>query len=193
MDRELPHWRYSEIFEVQLKSGKVGIGETLLYYTWGVSGDDDVKRIIGQSAVDLMWDDRLGAGLQSALFDAASQTLDVPIHRLLGRQVHERTPLSWWNIDMAVDDMASECREAHRRGYLSYKTKGRPWFDLWKQVDSAAMVVPENFKIDMDFNDTLLDAERGIPVVKDLERYPQIDIYGVADSARRHRRQQEDS
>ena len=177
MSRELPHWRYVEIFRVFLKSGEVGIGETLLYYTWGVSTDDHIKRVLGKNAAEHMWDDGLGAGLQIALFDAVAKTLEVPIHRLLGRKVHERTPLSWWNIDVAADDMASECREALRKGYLSYKTKGRPWFDIWKQVDTAARAVPEAFKIDMDFNDTLLTAERGMKIIKDLEKYPQIDIY----------------
>src|SRR5690349_4933838 len=28
MSRELPHWQYSEIFEVHLRSGHVGFGET---------------------------------------------------------------------------------------------------------------------------------------------------------------------
>ena len=177
MDRELPHWRYSEIFEVKLRSGQVGIGETLLYYTWGVTDDSDVKRVQGSNAAELMWDDSLGAGLQMALFDAVARTAEVPVHRLLGRQVHRRTPLSWWNIDTPAVDMAAECREAYRQGYLSYKTKGRPWFDIWKQVEAAARAVPEKFKIDMDFNDTLLDAERGIPILKDLEKYPQVDIY----------------
>ncbi|MBI4604751.1 MAG: dgoA protein, partial [Planctomycetes bacterium] len=177
MDREIPHWRYSEVFEVRLFSGQVGIGETLLYYTWGASGDEDVKRALRRNAADLLWDDSLGAGLQIALFDAVGRALDVPVHRLLGRQVHDRTPLSWWNIDMPPEDVASECREALRLGYLSYKTKGRPWFDLWEQVEKAAKAVPESFKIDMDFNDTLLDAPRAIPILKDLERYPQIDIY----------------
>lgn len=177
MDRELPHWRYSEIFEVRLRCGHVGFGENLLYYTWGASSDDDVKRVEGANAADLLWDDSLGAGLQMALFDAVARALDVPVHRLLGHQVHERTPLSWWNIDMAVDDMAAECALARKTGYMSYKTKGRPWFDVWKQVDEAAKVVPPDFKIDMDFNSTLLDAERGIPILKDLEAYPQVDIY----------------
>ncbi len=177
MDRELPHWRYSEIVEVRLKSGQVGIGETLLYYTWGVTQDDDVARVLGKNAAEVMWDDGLGAGLQQALFDAVARTAEVPIHRLLGAQVHERTPLSWWNIDMPTNDLVSECREAYRMGYLSYKTKGRPWFDIWDQVEQAAKAVPEAFKIDMDFNDTLLTAERGLPILKDLERYPQIDIY----------------
>ncbi len=177
MSRELPHWRYVEIFQVHLRSGKIGIGETLLYYTWGVSTEAHIKRVVGKNAADFMWDDGLGAGLQIALFDAVAKTLEVPVYRLLGRKVHDRTPLSWWNIDMNVEDMASECREALRLGYLSYKTKGRPWFDVWKQVDTAAKGVPEAFKIDMDFNDTLLTAERGMKIIKDLEKYPQVDIY----------------
>lgn len=177
MDREIPHWRYSEIFNVHLAGGATGHGETLLYYTWGVSSDEDVERIEGKNAVELVWDDSLGAGLQMALFDAVAKQIGVPIHSLLGNKVNDRTPLSWWNIDMAADDMVSECQEALRQGYMAYKTKGRPWFDIWEQVEKAAAVVPESFKIDMDFNDTLLDADRAIPILKDLERFPQIDIY----------------
>ena len=177
MDRELPHWRYSEIFEVTLQSGHVGFGETLLYYTWGVSQDSDVARVRGKNAADVMWDDELGAGLQMALFDAVARAADVPVHRLLGNQVADKTPLSWWNIDMATDDMLSECQEAYRQGYLAYKTKGRPWFDLWNQVETVVKKLPGKFKVDMDFNDTLLDAKRGIPILKELEQYPHIDIY----------------
>jgi L-alanine-DL-glutamate epimerase-like enolase superfamily enzyme len=177
MARELPHWVYSEIFRVQLKSGRVGVGETLLFYTWGATQDGDVRRAEQQNAVDLLWDDSLGAGLQMALFDAVARTADVPVHRLLGNKVHQRTPLSWWNIDTSPEDMAAECREALRCGYLSYKTKGRPWFDVWEQVAQAATVVPDHFKIDMDFNDTLLTADQGIPILQDLAQHPQVDIY----------------
>jgi L-alanine-DL-glutamate epimerase-like enolase superfamily enzyme len=177
MDRELPHWRWSEICEVHLACGAVGHGETLLYYTWGVTGDDDVERAKGKNAAELMWDDSLGAGLQMALFDAVGRAAGVPVHRLLGHQVHQRTPLSWWNIDTPPEDMAAECAKARRHGYTAYKTKGRPWFDVWEQVKQASAAVPESFKIDIDFNDTLLDAKRAIPILKELEQYPQIDIY----------------
>ena len=177
MDREIPHWRYSEIFEVTLKSGHTGFGETLLFYTWGATTDADVKRAEGKNAAEIMWDDSLGAGLQMALFDAVARANDVPVHALLGNKVNDRTPLSWWNIDTSAKDMALECQEAKRQGYKAYKTKGRPWFDVWKQVDEACKVVPDDFMIDMDFNDTLLDAKRGIPILKDLEKYPQICIY----------------
>jgi galactonate dehydratase len=177
MARELPHWQYSEIVEVHLQSGHVGFGETLLYYTWGATSDEDVERARDRNAAELMWDDSLGAGLQMALFDAVARAADVPIHRLLGHKVCDRTPLSWWNIDTSPGDMAAECLEAYQQGYMAYKTKGRPWFDVWRQVETACKAVPESFKIDIDFNDTLLDAERGIPILKDLEAFPQVGIY----------------
>ena len=177
MARELPHWRYSEIFSVHLSSGVVGHGETLLYYTWRATKDSDVARVQGGNAAKLMWDDTLGAGLQMALFDAVAKTLDAPVHALLGRQVYDRTPLSWWNIDTSAEDMASECNEAYRQGYMAYKTKGRPWYDIWNQLELAAADVPPEFKIDMDFNDTLLTADQAIPILKDLAEHPQVDIY----------------
>lgn len=177
MARELPHWKYSEICTAHLQSGHQGHGETLLYYTWGTTSDEDVQRALGKNAASLMWDDSLGAGLQMALFDAVARACDVPIHRLLGAQVHDRTPLSWWNIDTYPEDMAAECKEAYRQGYLAYKTKGRPWFDIYDQMDSAVKEVPHEFKIDMDFNDTLLNAEQGMQIVKDLAEYPQTEIY----------------
>lgn len=177
MARELPHWMYSEIFTVHLQSGHKGNGETLLYYTWGATEDEDVKRAQGKNAAEIMWDDTLGAGLQMACFDAVARACDVPIHALFGNQVYDKTPLSWWNIDTSPEDMAAECKEAYKQGYMAYKTKGRPWFDVWKQIELAAKEVPESFSIDMDFNDTLLTAERGIPILKDLDQYPQVDIY----------------
>jgi L-alanine-DL-glutamate epimerase-like enolase superfamily enzyme len=155
MARELPHWKYTEIVEVKLKSGLTGIGETLLYYTWGVTQDDDVERVRGKNAIEVMWDDSLGAGLQSALFDAVARTLEVPIHALLGKKLYDRTPLSWWNIDTSPEDMALECQ----------------------QIEQSTKVVPDEFKIDMDFNDTLLDAERAIPILQQFEDIPQVDIW----------------
>lgn len=177
MDRELPHWRFTEVLQVRLSSGAVGAGETLLFYTWGATSDDDIARAAGGNAVELMWDDSLGAGLQMALFDAVGKTVGVPVHQLLGHQLHEKTPLAWWNIDMPPQDMASECRTAFESGYMAYKTKGRPWYDIWEQARQIAAAVPGEFKLDMDFNSTLLDAQRAIPICQHLDTYPQSDIY----------------
>ncbi|MEO6809692.1 MAG: mandelate racemase/muconate lactonizing enzyme family protein, partial [Isosphaeraceae bacterium] len=177
MARELPHWDYFEVIRVRLRSGHVGYGETMAFYTWGRTGDEDIRRAQGANASALMWDDSLGAGLQIALFDAVARALGVPIHRLLGSKLRHRTALSWWDIDMPPNDWALECKEALAQGYTAFKTKGRPWFDVREQVRAVSAVVPESFKIDIDFNDTLLDAERAIPILKDLEINPRIGIY----------------
>jgi len=177
MAREIPHWRFLEVVEVHLACGHSGFGETMLFYTWGATDDADVERALGQNAWDILWDDSLGAGLQMALFDAVGRALGAPIHRLIGPKVHERTPLSWWDIDLIPEDLASECETAYKSGYLAFKTKGRPWFDIFEQVELASKVVPEEFNIDMDFNDTLLDAERGLPILLELEKNPRIGIY----------------
>lgn len=177
MAKEVPHWVYSEVLQVKLKSGVIGFGETMLFYTWKTTSDEAVQDAIGKNAAEIMWRSDLGAGLQIALFDAVAKTMEVPVHVLLGDKVYDETPLSWWNIDTSPEDMTSECKLAYEQGYLAYKTKGRPWFDLWAQMEQATKVVPAEFKIDMDFNDTLLDAPRGIPILKQFEHYPQVDIW----------------
>jgi L-alanine-DL-glutamate epimerase-like enolase superfamily enzyme len=191
MAKEVPHWVYSEVLQVKLKSGVIGFGETMLFYTWKTTSDEIVKEAIGKNAAQMMWRDDLGAGLQIALFDAVAKSLEAPVHALLGTKIYDETPLSWWNIDTSPEDMAAECKLAYEQGYLAYKTKGRPWFDLWTQMEQATKVVPPEFKIDMDFNDTLLDAERGIPILKQFEHYPQVDIWETpipqSDIAGNHR------
>jgi L-alanine-DL-glutamate epimerase-like enolase superfamily enzyme len=177
MPRELPHWRYFEVVRVELASGHVGWGETMLFYTWGRTEDADVEHARGANAADLMWDDSLGPGLQMALFDAVGRALEVPVHELLGEQVNERAPLSWWCIEMDAEDWLSECHLAIDRGYTNIKLKARPWFDLVGIVDTLCAELPDWFEIDLDFNDTLLNAEDGLPVLEELEQYEQVSHF----------------
>jgi galactonate dehydratase len=174
MARELPHWRYLEVVEVELDDGSVGYGETTLFYTWGETVDEDVDRAIGSNAADLMWDDSLGAGLQIALFDAVGHSLGVPVHALLGEKVHEETPVSWWCIDMPAEDWVAEAERAVEHGYTDLKVKGRPWFDLRAQLDALESALPEWFSVDVDFNGTLLSADRALPLLEELQTFPQV-------------------
>lgn len=80
--------------------------------------DEAVQRVIGRTAIEVMWDDSLGAGLQMALFDAVGRAADVPVHALLGNKTNQTTSLSWRNIDTSAEDMTSECKEAMRLGYM---------------------------------------------------------------------------
>lgn len=171
-----PHWRYFELVEVELASGHIGYGETMLNYTWGASTDDDALRAKGRNAAELLWDDSLGSGIQMALFDAVAKALEVPIHCLLGEKVRDQTPLSWWATDMQGDDWVAECQQAIEKGYRNIKVKARPWWDIREAVATMSEAVPDWLEIDLDFNGTLLDADQAIPLLEELTQYPQIRL-----------------
>lgn len=178
MNRELPHWVYFEICQVTLANGVVGFGETMVYYTWGRVTDDAVKRVIGRSAAESMWDDSTGCGLQMALFDAVGKATGVPVYRLLGPKVRDRAFLSWWAIDMPAEDWVLECRDAVAKGYTAFKTKARPWFDLERQCQVLTRTLPDHFVIDFDFNALLLDTTNAGRYLSRLDRqYKHIAIW----------------
>ena len=58
-----PGWSVVDLYKVTLGSGVVGIGETIVGYTWGSSTDEQTARLVGENAFDLLWDDSLGAGV----------------------------------------------------------------------------------------------------------------------------------
>ncbi|HET7559565.1 MAG TPA: enolase C-terminal domain-like protein [Limnochordia bacterium] len=177
MVRELPHWTLFELCKVELACGVTGVGETMVYYTWGTVSDAAVARVQGKNAAELMWDDSLGAGLQIALFDAVGKALGVPCHRLMGRKVRERAFVSWWDIDMPGEDWLAECREAVAQGYTNFKTKARPWFDLDDQIKLLSAELPVWFELDLDFNGMLNNTSTATRLLTEIERYPQVAIY----------------
>jgi L-alanine-DL-glutamate epimerase-like enolase superfamily enzyme len=177
MNRELVGWHISEVCRVTTDAGLVGYGETLPNYTWGLVTTDATERVLGRSPFELMWDDSLGAGLQMALFDAAGKAAGVPCHRLMGHQMREWCPLSWWSIDMPPEDFVAEARQAVDQGYVSYKQKARPWFDIHRQVADTSEVIPNYFKLDLDFNGQLLNAGNAVTILKDLDTFSNVAIY----------------
>ena len=177
MARELPHWTLFEICEVTLECGVRGFGETMCYYTWGTVSDEAVARTTGRNAAELMWDDSLGAGLQMALFDAVGRATGVPCHRLLGRQHRDRAALSWWDIDMPAEDWIFECALAREKGYTSFKSKARPWFDLYDQCERLEESIPGWFDLDLDFNCMLCDTAHAVRILGELEKHPNIAIW----------------
>ena len=177
MLRSTPDLSVFEICRVTLHGGAVGIGETRTFSTWRAVSDEAVKRVWNQDALAVMWEGTLGAGLQMALFDAVGKAMGLPIHALLGRKLRDRAAVSWWAIDMPPEDCAHECRLALKNGYRDFKTKGRPWYDVFAQMEAMAQVVPDDFRIAMDFNDTLLGADHAVPVIKKLEAdYPNLSL-----------------
>ena len=179
MVREIPHWTLFEICKVTLESGVVGFGETMVYYTWGTEtvSDEARAKVIGKHPAENMWDDSLGAGLQVALFDAAAKVLDAPLHQLLGSQIRDRCHISWWDIDLPAEDWISECKLAMQNGYTSFKTKGRPWWDIIEQTRQLCATLPEHFEVDMDFNGFGIDTAHCTRLLKELEQFHHIVMY----------------
>ena len=177
--REVWQWRISEIIRVTTDAPDlVGYGETILHYTWGRVSDAAIERVRGGNPADFLGDDSLGAGLQMALYDLVGKALGVPAYRLFNLpRVREWCPISWWNIDMPPEANAAEALEALAAGYTSYKIKARPWFDVFAQVEAISAVTPEYFRLDLDWNNMLINQGNAAPVLAELDKQPRVAIY----------------
>ena len=177
MSRRICRWSIIEVCRVTTSDGLVGYGETVVHYTWRRVTDDQVRRVINQNPVDLMWDDSLGAGLQMALFDLVGKAMGVPCYRLMGSKVRDKCPISWWAIDMPPEDWAEEVKLAVRMGYTNAKLKARPWFDIFEQVQAVSDATPNYFRLDLDFNGLLLNSGYAVPILRDLEEFAKVSIF----------------
>ncbi len=177
LTRENWDWTVFEILRLHTDASLVGYGETMCYYTWSRVPEEQVQRVIGRSPFELLWDDRLGAGLQMAVYDLVGKALEVPCYRLLGPKVREWCPISWWCLDFSTEDWIAEMREALSLGYMSAKLKARPWRDYLAQLEVLADVVPSDFRFDADFNSFLLNASTAAPYLLELEEIPQVSIF----------------
>jgi len=177
--REVWQWRISEVVRVTTDAPDlVGYGETILHYTWGRVSDEAAQRVIGGNPADFLGDDSLGAGLQMALYDLVGKALGVPAYRLFNLpQVRAWCPISWWNIDMPPAALAAEAAEALAQGYTSYKIKARPWFDVYAQVEAISAATPPHFRLDIDWNNMLINAGNAAPVLTTLDGYERVAIY----------------
>ena len=163
--RQNPHWNYFRVFEVELDDGTTGFGAGR-WITWPLRDlAPHRNRVMDARPAALLWDDRLPEGLHRALFDAVGRSLGVPIHELFGERGREEVPLSWGCIDMSPEDWLAECRTAIDQGYTAVKLKGRPWWDIREQLELLTSELPSWFEISIDFNATLLDADRAIPLL----------------------------
>ena len=169
-------WSEIQLTRVDTSAGVSGWGETIQNYTWGRS--DDPLQVVGRSPFELMWQDKLGAGLQMALFDVAGKLAGVPTHRLIGERVRGHCPLSYWYHDGAPETYEAQARRAVELGYTSIKIKTRPWWDVHETLRRISAATPEWFSIDCDWNDMLVDVQTAASVLAGLEgEFPKLKIF----------------
>jgi L-alanine-DL-glutamate epimerase-like enolase superfamily enzyme len=175
--REVYNWGVVELCKVTSDTGHVGWGETVIHYTWARVSDAAVEKVVGQSPMRWLNDDSIGAGLQMALFDLVGKIMEVPVYELLGRKVRDWVPISWWSIDASPEQWAAEARDAVALGYTSFKLKARPWWDIVAQIDAVTQATFPHFRLDLDANGTWQNAASAIPIIKRLERFPQVAMF----------------
>jgi L-alanine-DL-glutamate epimerase-like enolase superfamily enzyme len=78
---------------------------------------------------------------------------------------------------MPPEANAAEAQEALAAGYTSYKIKARPWWDVYEQVAAISAVTPPHFRLDLDWNNMLLNLGNAAPVLAELDRYERVAIY----------------
>ncbi len=177
LTRENWNWPVMEILHVTTNSDLVGIGETMCYYTWGRVPQAQVERVKNKSPFEFLWDRRLGAGLQMAMWDLAGKAMGVPCYRLLGGKVRDWCPIAWWSMDMSLEDWQEELPEAVAAGYMSAKLKARPWRDFAGQMAALSKLVPAEFTIEGDFNEFLRTTTLAVPYLRELETVPNIAMH----------------
>ena len=171
-------WRVTEVIRVTTDAGFVGYGETLPHYTWGQVPDEAVERVTGGNPANFLGDDSLGAGLQMALYDVVGKALGVPVHRLFNLpQVRKWCPIAWWNTKMPPQVLAQEAQDALAAEYTTHKFKARPWIDVYEQVEAISAVTPASYRLDMDWNEMLLNVGNAAPVLAELDNYERTAIY----------------
>ena len=191
MDIRVPFWSLIDLYKVTTASGIEGYGELLTRDTWFRPEDPTINRVLGKNLFDLLWDDSLGSGIQTAVFDAAGKALGVPCHRLLGLKHRDECPVSWWAQETTPEAWASEAIAAEEQGYTSMKAKARPWFDVDEQLKAIDAVTSPLFKVDLDFNMLLLGVDQATKIISKLEEkhhrlaivespIPQGDVAGNA-------------
>lgn len=170
-------WQVVELCALTASNGLVGYGETIVNYTHGRVTDESVAKVTGQNPWEHLWDDSLGAGLQIALFDLCGKSAGVPCHRLLGQQVRDEAPISYWDQDMPAEDWAKEAERAVSLGYTSFKLKARPWRDLDDCIRAVCEVAPRQFHLDLDYNAHLLNAGNAVPHLLEIGDYPNVAMF----------------
>lgn len=173
-------WSAIDVLKIKTNAAGVdGWGENLVNYSWGGDTPDELlESLIGQNPADALHRAGLGAAGKQALLDATSKALDVPLHQILGQpKVRDWCPLAWWVTKAPPEVLAAEAQDALQQGYGALKLKGRPFFDVRRQVEAVSAVTPPQFALDIDFNGMLMTPSDALPLLRDLDTYERVAIY----------------
>lgn len=133
----------------------------------------ELNRYIGTDPFDHV----MGVGpfnLDMACYDLMGKHLGIPAWKLMGQQVRQWVSMGWWMPCMSPEDSANEVRIAYERGYRGLKCKARAFYDVIEQTEAMQSAVPSDFRIEYDFNGALMNVEKALPILRELEKFPAV-------------------
>ena len=157
------------VYKFHTDTGLVGLGENP-----GPPFEQDLlDAYLGTNPFDHV----MGTGrfnLDMVCYDLMGKHLGLPAWKLMGQQVREWVNMGWWMPSMSPEDSAAEVQEAAARGYRGLKCKARAFYDVVEQAQAMQEAAPPDFRIEFDFNGALINVERALPILRQLEQIPVV-------------------
>ncbi|MBD04429.1 MAG: hypothetical protein CME24_08800 [Gemmatimonadetes bacterium] len=157
------------VYRFHTDSEWVGLGESV-----GPPFDEEVLApYIGTDPVDHL----MGSGrfnLDMACYDLVGKQLGQPAWKLMGPQMRQWVSMGWWMPCMSPEDSAAEVEEAVSRGYRGLKCKARAFYDVVETAQAMQQVAPPDFRVEFDFNGSLICVEKALPILRQLEEIPVV-------------------
>jgi L-alanine-DL-glutamate epimerase-like enolase superfamily enzyme len=157
------------LYKFHTDTGLVGLGESV----GAPVGRQLLDPYIGTDPFDHI----MGTGqfnLDMACYDLMGKHLDKPAWKLMGQQRRDWVCMGWWMPCMSPEDSAAEVQVAAARGYRGLKCKARAFYDVTEQAEAMQEVAPPDFRVEFDFNGALINVEKALPVLRELEKFPVV-------------------
>ena len=157
------------VYKFHTDTGLVGLGEN----PGSPIDQRELELYLGTDPFDHV----MGTGrfnLDMACYDLMGKHLGMPAWKLIGQQVRQWVAMSWWMPSMSPEDTAAEVEVAVDRGYRALKCKARAFFDVIEQSQAVQQIAPPDFRVEYDFNGSLIDVEKALPILRELENIPVV-------------------
>ena len=157
------------VYKFHTDTGLIGLGENP-----GPPFDQELlDAYLGTNPFDHV----MGQGrfnLDMACYDLMGKHLGLPAWKLMGQQMRRWVPMGWWMPCMSPEDSAAEVQVAAERGYRGLKCKARAFYDVVEQSHAMQEVAPPDFGVEFDFNGSLINVEKALPILRELEKIPLV-------------------
>ena len=170
--KRLYHWGKSEevtVYKFHTDTDLVGLGEN--------PGPPFEQELLDAYLGTDPFDHVMGKGrynLDMACYDLMGKHLGLPAWKLMGQQVRQWVNMGWWMPCMSPEDSAVEVQVAAEHGYRGLKCKARAFYDVIEQSRAIQEVAPSDFRVEYDFNGSLINVELALPILRELEKIPVV-------------------